>query len=223
MHGQKEISNLPRLTVMIAHSVSVALIVWLLLTGYIGLPEMFAQATPERRLMIAAFAIIYLIRTLFGMQVLLKRRFSWLEAVIVFTIFSSSHAIFAGLALMNPQPLSATTLVLALALFAIGSYLNTASEYQRYRWKQRPENHGHVHTGGLFGFATHINYFGDAVMFSGYAMATGSPFAFLIPLYMTAGFVFQHIPQLDARMSEKYGPEFDAYAARTKKLVPYIY
>ena len=223
MHGQKETGNLPRLTVMIAHSASVALIVWLLLTGYRWLPDMFTLATPERRLLIAAFALVYLIRTLFGMQVLLKRRFGWLEAVIVFAIFLSSHAIFAGLALMNPHHLSATSLVLALALFAFGSYLNTASEYQRYRWKQRPENHGHVHTDGLFGLATHINYFGDTVLFTGYALATGSPFAFAIPLYMTAGFVFQHIPQLDAYMSEKYGPEFDAYAARTKKLVPYIY
>ena len=58
----------------------------------------------------AAFAVIYLIRTLIGIQVLLKRRFGWVEAFIVLAIFVSSHAVCAGLALANPHPLATGSL-----------------------------------------------------------------------------------------------------------------
>ncbi len=223
MHGQSETNRLPRWTVMILHTVAVAVIVWLLTAGNDLLPEALRQAGPGRRILVAAFAAIYLVRTLIGMQFLLKRRFGWVEAFIVLAIFVSSHAVFAGLALANPKPLALPVAILAAALFLIGSWLNTASEYQRYRWKRRPENRGRVHTGGLFRYAAHINYFGDMVMFSGYALATGSLWAFAIPAYMTAGFLFQHVPNLDAYLSKKYGVEFDDYAARTRKLIPFIY
>ena len=106
MHGEIETSFLPRWIVMVVHTLTVLAIVWLLTGGQDLLPETFRQADSDRRALIAAFAVIYLIRTLFGMQVLLKRHFGWVEALIVLAIFMSSHAIFAGLALANPQPLS---------------------------------------------------------------------------------------------------------------------
>ena len=223
MHGQIETSFLPRWTVMVIHTLTVGVIVWLLTGGQDLLPETFRQADPYRRALIAVFAVVYLVRTLFGMLVLLKRHFGWVETLIVLAIFMSSHAIFAGLALANPQLLSWWGGLAAAVLFLLGSWLNTASEYQRFLWKRRPENRGRAHTGGLFRYAAHINYFGDTVMFSGYALATGSLWAFAIPAYMTAGFIFQHIPNLDAYLSKKYGAEFDDYAARTKKLIPFVY
>lgn len=223
MHGQTETNLLPRWTVMILHTAAVVAIVWLLSAGNDQLPQAFRQAGWGRRALVAAFAVIYLVRTIIGMQVLLKRRFGWAEASIVLAIFISSHAIFAGLSLANPHPLAPPVTVLAVALFVIGSWLNTASEYQRFLWKRRPENRGRAHTGGLFRYAAHINYFGDTVMFSGYALATGSLWAFAIPAYMTAGFIFQHIPNLDAYLSKKYGVEFDNYAARTRKFIPFVY
>jgi hypothetical protein len=63
----------------------------------------------------------------------------------------------------------------------LGSALNTGAERQRYRWKRRPENAGHLYTGGLFAYARHINYFGDQVLFTGWALITGRLWLFLIP------------------------------------------
>ena len=40
---------------------------------------------------------------------------------------------------------------------------------------------------------------------------------------MTAGFLFQHVPNLDAYLSKKYGAEFDDYDARTRKLILFVY
>ena len=40
---------------------------------------------------------------------------------------------------------------------------------------------------------------------------------------MLFGFVSVNIPMLDAYLRKKYGDQFDAYALRTKKFVPYVY
>ena len=84
-------------------------------------------------------------------------------------------------------------------------------------------NPRHPYTQGLFRCAMHINYFGDELLFTGYALATGSAWALLVPLVMAAGFAFFNIPQLDKHLSEHYGSDFQVYARHTKKFVPFLY
>ena len=105
----------------------------------------------------------------------------------------------------------------------MGSWLNTASELQRLRWKKRPRNAGHLYTRGLFRLCRHPNYLGDTVLFIGFALITGSPIALVIPAIMAAGFVFAAIPALDRRLAEHYGREFEAWATRTHRYIPFIY
>jgi protein-S-isoprenylcysteine O-methyltransferase Ste14 len=69
----------------------------------------------------------------------------------------------------------------------------------------------------------HINYFGDSVLFTGWAILAASVFAFSIPVLMIAMFVFVHIPPLDAYLAQRYGDEFKDYAAKTAKFVPFVY
>ena len=80
-----------------------------------------------------------------------------------------------------------------------------------------------LYTEGLFHYAVHINYFGDLLLFTGFSLITGSPYTLLVPAVMLAGFIFANIPALDAHLHAKYGATFDAYAAKTKKLIPLIY
>eukprot|EP01052_Picozoa_sp_SAG31_P084473 SAG31_NODE_44800_length_261_cov_0.641975_1_plen_52_part_10 len=42
-----------------------------------------------------------------------------------------------------------------------------------------------------------------------------------LPLLMILGFIFYHIPALDAYLLERYGDEFAQYTATTKKYVPF--
>jgi len=69
----------------------------------------------------------------------------------------------------------------------------------------------------------HINYFGDIVLFTGFAMITNSFSMFIIPLMMTVNFVFNITPLLDKYLEKKYGEEFRDYRKKTKKLIPLIY
>ena len=105
----------------------------------------------------------------------------------------------------------------------VGSYLNSFSEIQRKWWKKNSANKGHCYTEGLFSYAMHINYFGDIVLFTGWALFTYHLFTLALPLLMGIMFVFIHIPPLDHYLSQRYGNEFNEYAKKTKKLIPYIY
>lgn len=133
------------------------------------------------------------------------------------------HALFAYLGGTNPNSVNLTLATIALILYVAGSILNTGSELQRKWWKEKPMNNGRLYARGLFRYAMHINYFGDELLFTGYALVTGIAWALLIPLMMAAGFVFFNIPQLDKHLREHYGAEFEDYARRTKKFIPFIF
>jgi hypothetical protein len=107
-------------------------------------------------------------------------------------------------------------------LYVAGSYLNTGSEYQRHVWKRRPQHQGQLYSGGLFRYARHINYFGDLLLFTGWVL-TRRWVLLVVPVLMLLGFVFVNIPALDRYLAERYGEDFGAYAARTKKLLPFLY
>ena len=113
--------------------------------------------------------------------------------------------------------------VIGMLLYLIGSYINTYSEYARHVWKSKKINNGRLYTEGLFNLSMHINYFGDIVLFAGFAMITNSFSMFIIPLIMTVNFVFNIIPLLDKYLEKKYGEEFRDYRKKTKKLIPLIY
>jgi steroid 5-alpha reductase family enzyme len=146
----------------------------------------------------------------------------WGEVAIISIWVSAIHLSFAIVGGINPRPMRIGG-VLGLALYVAGSLLNPASEFQRKTWKERPENCGQLYTGGLFRYAMHINYFGEQVLFTGYAVITGSVWTVIVPVLMMAGFLFFNIPGLDAYLKKRYGEEFTAYAARTRKFVPFLY
>ena len=112
---------------------------------------------------------------------------------------------------------------LGILLFVVGSWINTQSEYTRYKWKQNDKNKGKLYTGGLFKYSMHINYFGDILLFTGLALITQSFSQLIIPFIMTLSFIFFIIPRHDKYLATKYSDEFSEYASRTKKLIPWIY
>jgi steroid 5-alpha reductase family enzyme len=175
-----------------------------------------------RRGLLAAGWCVYCFRVLLAEWVFLKRGISWKEALTIAVWISIIALAFAILGGGNRRPLG-TAAVLGAILYACGSFVNTYSEYRRYVWKQRAENRGRLYTEGLFHYAAHINYFGDLLLFTGFSMIAGSPYTLFVPAVMLAGFIFSNIPALDAHLHAKYGAAFDAYAAKTKKLIPLVY
>ncbi|MGH1415039.1 MAG: methyltransferase family protein [Pelagimonas sp.] len=181
---------------------------------------------PIRAKVLALCAALYFLRHLITLFVLLKRNVAWSEVLGLsgfIAVFEIGFVLLGGKAFGGePSALSALDLG-AVALVLTGSWLNTWSELQRWFWKKLPGSKGRAYTLGLFGHSMHINYFGDSVLFFGWALLTHSVLAFAIPLLMTVGFVFYHIPGLDTYLVQRYGAEFKSYSERTAKFVPYLY
>jgi protein-S-isoprenylcysteine O-methyltransferase Ste14 len=212
MHGEKDSSTMPRLAMVGMHLVGVLVATWLLASG---------DLTP-RRIALLACAWIYFARVLATSLVFLKRKVGWAEAGQVGPFLLLIQAFLAWLGTRAPEPWGGLD-TLALVLYAIGSFLNSGSELQRLVWKTRPENSGRLYTGGLFRLSRHVNYFGDVVLFTGFALLTRSPWAFVVPALMALMFVFVHIPTLDRYLRDRYGDEYVGWTRRSKKLVPFVY
>lgn len=227
MYRQKAPSTLAKCVLAVLHGGVVLVVAWMLFGGglaavaeWLGLEA--SLASPLRRGLLLGAGAAYYLRTLATTFVFLKRRMAWSEVGTIAGLIGAVQLIFALLGGRQSAAVGAME-VAGLLLLVVGSVLNSGSEYQRYRWKQQPEHQGKLFTEGLFRYAMHINYFGDVLLFAGWALLTGYLALLIVSLLMLLGFVFLHVPTLDGYLAERYGAAFDDYAARTKKLIPFIY
>jgi steroid 5-alpha reductase family enzyme len=227
IYRDKSSSLRTKATLFCIHLLIVFISVWLLLGGGIAVLDNFfgrphQLASTLRRGVLAAAAVLYFLRTLGTIFVFLKRRMPWSEVATIAPWIAAIDMLFAYLGGRNEGAFGLTDFVGA-ALVSVGSAVNTGSELQRHLWKKNPENKGRLYTGGLFRYARHINYFGDEVLFTGWALMAGRAGLLLIPVIMACGFIFVNIPALDRYLEERYGDEYRAYTRTVKRFVPYIY
>ncbi|MCP3952609.1 MAG: DUF1295 domain-containing protein [Desulfobacterales bacterium] len=175
-----------------------------------------------RQLIILSCGLIYFARFAVCMFIFVKRNISWFEGGLVAFLFFMMFYLFGISAGRHPEPLGFIDMV-GIFLFLIGSYINTAADYQRFAWKKKIENQGRLFTGGLFKYARHINYFGDGVMYVGLAFITLEWVCLFVSIGIIVNFIVLQIPMLDKYLSERYGAEFREYAKKTKKLIPFVY
>lgn len=181
-----------------------------------------SEGNNARRVVIFAFTIITFLRIAYTMIFLLKRRISLEECVSIPLAFALYFVGFSLFALPSTVPVKGFD-YFAIALFAAGCILNSGSEIFRNRWKNKPENAGKIYTGGFFRYSRHINYFGDILWVTAYALITRNWYAISIPFLLFFFFAFYNAPKLDSYLKHKYGKGYDEYAKRTKMLVPFIF
>ncbi len=190
--------------------------------GHTWFHHTVTPANPLRRAVLASALTIYVLRLLLTIFAFSIRGIRWSEVSIIVPWVFILFCIFPILGALNPASFGATAWI-GVALYFFGSWMNTWSEHQRNLWKQRPENRGHLYTGGLFRYTRHPNYLGDLILFSGLCLICGRSITALIPILMLCGFVFANIPALDKHLHEHYGDEFTHYSAHTRKLIPFVY
>lgn len=199
---------------------------WLLDGGAAIAGAWFRQSWPAgdgaRRLCLATMLAIYFVRLLFTQFVFLKRAISWGEACMIVPWVFGIYVLLAIAGGTNRAPFGVIAGA-GIVLFVSGSWINSYAEYARHVWKRQPGNHGRLYTLGLFRYSRHPNYLGDLISFSGLCLVSGRWLTIVIPVVMLGGFVFGNIPMLDAHLHDHYGAEFDDYAARTSKLIPFVY
>ncbi|WPP51937.1 DUF1295 domain-containing protein [Catalinimonas niigatensis] len=176
----------------------------------------------ERKIIVFTFSWIVFLRMSFMMLYLLKRKIPWEESLSVPMAFALYYIGFSLLVLPTDQPVDYVD-YFGIALFLVGSFTNTFSEFQRHLWKQRAENNGKLYTKGLFRYSMHINFFGDLLWVSAYAIITRNYYSVAILLLLFCMFAFFNIPKLDHYLQSKYGQQFEKYRSKTKKFIPFIY
>lgn len=206
--------------------ITILLTLWLLFADYAvsntWLRQYQLYGDPVRRILIAFCLIIYYVRLQVTVWVFQKRKWTWLETITITVLMSFVLYTFARVGGNNYQAVGVVE-VIGILLYLSGSYINTQSEYSRHVWKLKEENRGRLYTEGLFRLSMHINYFGDIVLLTGFAMVTHRLSMLVIPLMMAVNFVLIIIPALDRYLEKKYKDEFKDYSRKTKKFIPLIY
>lgn len=190
------------------------------IVSWIGMEDV--KGLIERSVIIFAFSVVVFVRMGFMMLYLMKRKIPWEEAFSVPFAFALYYIGFALLVLPTDIALDFFDFF-AIALFLFGSFLNTYSEVQRYFWKKKTSNKGKLYTKGLFRYSVHINFFGDLLWVSAYAIITRNYYSIAIPIFLFSLFAFYNIPKLDQYLQSKYGRQFDIYKKHTKKFIPFVY
>lgn len=176
----------------------------------------------DRRIVIFTFNIITFFRIAFMMTILLTRAIPWKESISVPFAFALYFVGFSLFALPTAKPIDSID-ILGIILFVVGSVLNTGGEILRNNWKKNPYNNGKIYTQGFFKYSRHINYFGDLLWVTAYAIITRNWFAASIPVILFCFFAFYNAPKLDKYLKSRYGKGYDDYANKTKMLIPFIY
>jgi steroid 5-alpha reductase family enzyme len=207
------------------HSPSIAAKV--LLSGSILAGIMVAVIQPSedntyRTAIYTICALIYFSRFTLAAFIFMQRKIGWFEGGLVSFLFFMMFYLFGTSARGHAEPINLLDISGAF-LFLAGSYINTLADYQRFAWKKKEENNGRLFTQGLFRYSMHINYFGDGVSYLGLAMITQEWTPLLVATGIVANFIVLQIPMLDSHLLKKYPDEFEEYARRTKKLIPFVY
>lgn len=175
-----------------------------------------------RKSIIFIFNVIIFLRIGYMMFFLLKRKIPWEESFGIPFAFAIYYIGFSLFVLPVSTPIDSLDFF-ALILFAAGCVLNSGGETLRSRWKKNPENKGKIYTKGFFKYSRHINYFGDILWVSAYALITKNWYAAIIPFFLFCAFAFYNAPKLDKYLKSKYGKGYDEYEKNTKMLIPFIY
>lgn len=227
MYGVADPSTGPKLLLTAGHAIILAALGWLLLGD--GIAELSARTgvalatgNPLRRVVLLACAAIYFARLIVTCFVFIRRKMGWVEAlqIVVWLAFVEATLSLAGGA--HTPPLGIADAI-GIALYAVGSALNTGAEWFRLRWRAHPGNAGGLCVDGPFRYSMHPNYLGDVILFAGWAALTGRWAAMFVPALMLALFVTINIPILDRHLARRHGEAFARWSARTWRLIPLVY
>jgi len=227
LYGKKS-ASIPQKVIIILLEVVLLYLAYQILFGSVGavIFGWFKWPAPvgnyQRSMVNFVFSIIIFLRMTYMMLFLMKRYMPYEEAISVPLAFSLYYIGYALLTCNTNKPLDGVDYI-GITIFAIGCFFNSFSEIQRNHWKQIPEHKGKIYTERLFSLSMHINYFGDLLWVIGYAIISRNVWSAAIPVFLFCFFAFYNIPKLDAYLKEHYGKQFDEYAAKTKKFIPFIY
>ncbi|PCH94632.1 MAG: oxidoreductase [Rhodobacteraceae bacterium] len=111
---------------------------------------------------------------------------------------------------------------LALGSYIIGTVFHFGADYQKRRFKSNPANKGQLITSGFWGLSRHPNYFGDFLIYLGFALSSGAIWGLAAPIANVAQYWLDAIPKNERQAAQKYSERWINYAARVKCFIPFV-
>ena len=87
----------------------------------------------------------------------------------------------------------------------LGTVIHFTADLQKKRFKAKPEMKGVLLDQGLWRYSRHPNYFGDLLVYIGWALFAANPWAWLSPAVNLAQYAFDAIPKNEKWAAERYG------------------
>ena len=114
---------------------------------------------------------------------------------------------------------------LGFLLYTVGGVLRLAPVFvlgRRFSGLVAIQPEHRLVTSGLYGIIRHPSYLGLFVLMLGWGLAFRSGVGVIIAVLMLI-VVLARIQAEERLLSESFGAEYDAYRARTWRLIPYVY
>lgn len=128
------------------------------------------------------------------------------------------YAVPGWLAMANPEPILPLTMACGIVLYIFGSLINTTADVQKMTAKQHGDG---LVADGIWRRVRHVNYSGDIMRYSSFAVIAGSVWAWLLPLSVLLLYVFRILDK-EKSMAQKYHA-FAAYQEASWRLLPGIW
>lgn len=146
---------------------------------------------------------------------LFTERLGLLGIVLAVAYVGVFYCLPGWLAMANPAPLGSITAALGIVMYVFGSLINTGADIQKMTARQLGEG---LVCDGIWRRVRHVNYLGDLLRYSSFAVIAGSAWAWLLPASVLLLYL-QRIKMKEQSMAGKY-IEFETYRQRSWKLIP---
>jgi protein-S-isoprenylcysteine O-methyltransferase Ste14/uncharacterized protein YndB with AHSA1/START domain len=163
-----------------------------------------------------SYCVWYLLKQVILREAVFRERDSAPEFVMVVAVVGVVYALPGWLAFRNPAPVSDLTLAASVALFFFGSVINSGADVQKITaLRLRPG----LITDGFWRLSRNINYFGDLLRYSAFALLSGSAWAWLVVLLVLGANVDRM--RKKAKSLSRY-PDYAAYQRNVPVLLPLV-
>ncbi|HEY76662.1 MAG TPA: DUF1295 domain-containing protein [Thermoflexia bacterium] len=112
---------------------------------------------------------------------------------------------------------------LAFGVYVVGAVIHFGSDYQKVRFKARPDTKGKLLDTGFWALCRHPNYFGDFLTYVAFALIGGSVWGWISPLLNLLQYLFDAIPKNEKWAAARYGEAWERYVRRTRKFIPFVF
>lgn len=135
---------------------------------------------------------------------------------------------FASFAFAMAVPTRGLTVLdfIGIAFWGTGFVFQTLGDYQLKIFKSDPANAGKIMQSGLWSITRHPNYFGESMMWTGYFFFALDHqwgwLAIVSPAYVAWFMCFGSAVPGNERHMRKTRPDYDAYARRVARFVPWV-